>query len=225
MSAGRPAIPEGIGQKPEFQELGLQLKSHTSAEISTEDNIFDIKIKSPKCALKTTFKLLQYKNGNEKEVPEGVFTQMKDDDVVFHLALPEPAWYKLNIFATKLDAAGSTLPNVFTYMIDLKRAKEAVKPYPKAYADFAKGCYLHKPLFLDTTKDLSKVHFKVEVKDAKRVAVKAGDEWFQLTKQGGDLWEGDVNLQPYRGKGVPVNLNASIGSDETQFATLLQYTV
>ncbi|KAK7110916.1 uncharacterized protein [Littorina saxatilis] len=225
MSAGRPAIPEGIGQKTEFQELGLELKSHTSAEISTEDNIFDITIKSPKQPVKTTFKLMQYKNGEENELPEGVFIQMKDEDVVFHLALPEPAWYKLNIFATKLDAAGSKLPGVFTYLIDLKRAKKAVKPYPKQYADFAKGCYLHKPRFLDTTKDLSKVHFKVEVKGAKQVAVKAGDEWFQLTKQGGDLWEGDVNLQPYRGKGVPVNLNACRGSDENSFATLLQYTV
>lgn len=66
---------------------------------------------------------------------------------------------------------------------------------------------------------------QVLVPGAKRVAVKAGDEWTHLKDQGGNLWEGDVSLQQYRNKNVTVNLNACTGDDETQFATLLQYTV
>ena len=60
MSAGRPSVPEGIGQKTQFMELKLELKSHKAAEFSTDDNIFDIRIKSPN-PVKTTFKLLQVK--------------------------------------------------------------------------------------------------------------------------------------------------------------------
>ena len=58
MSEGRPSVPEGIGQKPQFQDLKLELKSHKAAEFSTDDNIFDIKLKSPN-AVKMTFKITQ----------------------------------------------------------------------------------------------------------------------------------------------------------------------
>ena len=103
----------------------------------------------------------QYKNGKETELPGGVFIQTQGDEITFHLALPEPAWYKLNIFAMPIDSQGSSLLNVFTYLIDLTKAKKTVRPYPKQFADWNRGCYLYKPLFLDTSKDLSKVEFKV----------------------------------------------------------------
>ena len=106
---------------------------------------------------------LQYKDGKETELPGGVFTQTKGDEIIFHLALPEPAWYKFNIFAMPMENQGASLPNVYTYLIDLTKAKKPVRPYPKQFADWNIGCYLHKPLFLDTSKDLSKVEFKVSI--------------------------------------------------------------
>ena len=66
---------------------------------------------------------------------------------------------------------------------------------------------------------------QVSVPGAKRVAVKAGDEWTHLADKGGNVWQGDVSLQQYRNKNVTVNLNACTGDDETQFATLLQYAL
>lgn len=61
MSAGRPSVPEGIGQKTQFLEMKLELKSHKAAEFSTDDNIFDIRIRSPN-PIKTTFKLIQVRS-------------------------------------------------------------------------------------------------------------------------------------------------------------------
>lgn len=105
---------------------------------------------------------MQYKDGGEKkDLPGGVFLQTQDEDITAHLALPEPAWYKLNIFAMPMDSEGSSLPNVYTYLIDLTNTKKTVRPYPQQFADWKRGCYLYKPLFIDPSKDLSKVEFKV----------------------------------------------------------------
>lgn len=218
----RPSVSAGIGQKPQFQDLKLELKTHKSAEFSTNDNIFDIEMKTPQ-PLKTTVQLHKHKGGSEEDVQGGVFTQYHDNVLTFHLALPEAGWYTFNIFAKPLDSEGASLPCVFTYLIQCKRALKKVFPYPKQFADFKPGCFIFKPLFLDTTKDLKKVEIKVKVPGAKGVAVTAKDEWTHLTAKGGDLWQGEVSLEQHRGKNVDVKLNARFGDDATKFATLLMY--
>ena len=56
---GRPEVKEGIGSKPRFQEIGLNLLSHKSAEFVTDENIFDIQLEST-IAVDTTVGLFHY---------------------------------------------------------------------------------------------------------------------------------------------------------------------
>jgi len=205
-----------------FNELNWDLLSHPDAEFTTKDNVFKIKIKSP-TAVKTTFQLIQHAAG-EKQIPEGVFVDWeKDDEISLRLALPEKGWYILHIFAKPIADEGSSLPGVFTYLINLTDIKKKVCPYPKQFADFKKGC-LVKPRFIDVSKDLSKVPFKIRAPGGKAVAVKVGDEWFHLQNKG-DSWEGDVRLEGVKGKDTKVTVNASMGDDSSQFSTLLLYNV
>lgn len=226
MSSGRPSsIPEGIGKKPQFDDLGLQLLTHKSAEFSTNDNVFKINLKTTK-AVKTTFKLVHYKDGTEEEHSNSVFAQNEDKEVMtVRVAVPEPGWYKLNIFAKLGSDTSQSLPNVYTYLFEVKKCSKEAKPFPKQFADWNTDCNIKKPRYMDNKKDLSCVEFKVTVPGAKRVAAKVGDEWFHLSDKGNNKWSGDANLEGYRGKNVTVNLNASVGSDESHFVTLLQYTV
>lgn len=222
--ADRPSVSAGIGQKPQFQTLKLELKSHKSAEFSTNDNIFNLEIKSPQ-KLQTTSQLHKHKGEAKEDVSGGVFTQYQNNVLTFHLALPEPAWYVFHIFAKPADDGGSSLPGVFTYLIQCKKASKKVFPYPKQFADFKPGCFVHKPMYLDTTKDLKNVEFRVTVPGAKGVAVTAKDEWTHLTSKGSDLWQGEVSIEQYRGQNVDVKLNARFEDDGTKFSSLVVYHV
>jgi len=213
-----------LGQKPQFNEYKLELKSHKSAEFSTNDNIFDIELKAPE-PLKTTVQLHKCKGEAQEEVTGGVFTQYNDKVLTFHLALPDVAWYTFNIFAKSIDSEGASLPCVYTYLIQCKKAPKKVYPYPKQFADFKAGCFVFNPRFLDVSKDLKKVEFKVKVPGAKGLAVTARDEWTHFTSKGGDLWLGEVALEHLKGKDVDIKLNAQFSDDKTKFATLLVYHI
>ena len=106
-------------------------------------------------------------SGRGLEVSEGmdlslVFLvfQRKDGILMYHLALPEAGWYKLNIFADSQATRGPQLMCVFTYLFYVKTAKSIAYLMPKQFSDWTNECYLYSPLFLDS-KCLSSVHFKV----------------------------------------------------------------
>ncbi|KAK7494673.1 hypothetical protein BaRGS_00014071 [Batillaria attramentaria] len=191
----KPDTSEGLGQKLEFKQINLELSSHPGASFTVDDNEAEIKIKTPN-PIKTTFKLL-YKG-----------------------------FYKFYIFALPASDPGNSYPCVFTYLIEVTNVAKDVCCYPKQYSPWpSKGCLLYSPLCLDPGQPMDHVQFKVYVPSAKRVAVKAGDEWTHLDKCEDDIWQGKVYLEHYRGKNVPVRINAGWDEESSTYESLLEYTI
>lgn len=224
MSEGKPEIQEGyLGEQPKFGELQLEVVSHPQAEFSlAQDNEVEIKIRSP-TPIKSTTNLIQART--EKEFPEYVFTQTQGNTVTFVISFPEHGWYKFQIFALPTSDESKSLPNVFNYLIDVRRALKAVYPFPKQYAPWRDGCYLHCPLVLNSSSRLANVTFRAQVPRAKQLAIVAAGEWFPLKKGAGEVWEGNASLDKHRSKNVKVTLNACFGEDDSKFATLLEWVV
>ncbi|XP_076460852.1 uncharacterized protein LOC143293635 [Babylonia areolata] len=227
MSEGRPTdLEEGyLGEQPRFAEVGMECVSHKTAEFTVpQENEAEIKFRVS-APVKSTCNLIQVRT--EQDFPQYVFTQTCNEQLSYVISFPEHGWYKFQIFALPASDPNKSLPNVFNYLIDVRRALKAVYHYPKQYAQWRNGCYLYNPLILNSSSRLHNVPFKVLVPKAKQVAVVAAGEWTQLEKAAGaaDTWEGHVSVDQHRGKGVKVTLNACFGEDESKFATLLEYVV
>jgi len=113
-------------------------------------------------------------------------------------------------------------PNVYNYLVNCVRALHPVFPFPKQYAQWKEGCYLHEPLFLHKELPMKNTLFKAIIPNAKSAAVVVGEEWFQLDKVG-NHWEGKFNMDQFKGSDKKITLNANTGPDESKFATLLEY--
>ncbi|KAL4231924.1 hypothetical protein ACF0H5_009500 [Mactra antiquata] len=218
--AQKPELPFGyLGAQPKFAELGLSEFSHTENEITANDNQLEIKIKC-KDALKVTHQLIDCRT--DKEVSEFVFTQTLHGVITFIIHLPESGYYKFQVFALAANDDSKSLPNVFNYLINCVRALHPVFPFPKQYAQWKDGCFLHEPLVLHKEGPLKNVFWKLIIPGAIAVAVVCDGEWFQLDKKG-NHFEGNSNLDPFRAKNPKITLNACFGPDESKFSTMLEY--
>lgn len=223
--ASRPHVKEGIGEKSEFKQLGLQLKNPKVAEFEVDTNVFDIQLKSPG-GIKTICNVTQYgAGGTETELKNAVLVQIKDDIITYHVAVSQTGWYKMNVFASLESNKDNSLPCVYTYLFNVKKTSEPVFRFPKQFADWTSGCYLYTPMWIGNLKDFSSVKFRLDVPGASRVAVKSGDEWTHLQKEseGGVTWSGDVCLTHHVKNKDSVVVNACTTSDQTSFASLLLY--
>lgn len=220
--AQKPDLPKGyLGPQPKFAELGLSELSHTESEIRQNDNQMEIKIKCKnKC--KVTHQLIDCRN--DKDVSEYVFTQTMHGVISFIINLPESGFYKFQMFALPHDDDSKSLPNVLNYLINCVRALHPVFPFPKQYAQWKEGCYLHEPLVLHKDAPLRRVFWKVVIPGAKNVAVVVEGEWFQLEKKG-NHFEGHSNLEPFKNESPKITLNANFGPDESKFSTMLEYSL
>lgn len=220
--AQRPDLPHGyLGQQPKFAELGLSAFSHVEPEIRTNDNQLEIKLKC-KDPLKVTHQLINCRT--DQEVSEYVFTQTLHGVISFIVSLPESGYYKFQLFALPAGDESKSLPNVYNYLIDCVRALHPVFPFPKQYAQWKDGCFLHEPLVLHSQAPLRNVFWKVIIPGANAVAIVAEGEWFHLEKKG-NHFEGHTNLDQFRGKDAKVTLNANLGTDESKYSTMLEYRV
>ncbi|GFO44685.1 kyphoscoliosis peptidase [Plakobranchus ocellatus] len=167
------------------------------------------------------------KCAGEKELPEYVFTQRKDDEEVrFAIAFPEDGWYKFQIFALPEEDPAESLPNVYNYLIEVTGNFRPAVPFVKTYTKFYKDCcYLEEPLYIDPNNcDLDDVKFKVTVPGAIKVAVHAVDEWFHLEKKG-SKWEGEAALARFKTTGAKITLNANYEKDSSSYSVLLEYNI
>lgn len=218
--AQKPDLPVGyLGPQPKFAELGLSPLSHTEPEIRTNDNQLEIKIKC-KENLKVTHQLINCRT--DQEVSEFVFTQTLHGCISFIISLPESGFYKFQMFALPANDDSKSLPNVYNYLINCVRALHPVFPFPKQYAQWKDGCYLHEPLVLHKESPLRNVFWKVIIPQANSVAVVADGEWFHLEKKGAHF-EGYSNLEPFKDKKAKITLNANFGADESKYSTMLEY--
>jgi len=223
MSA-RPNLPPGyLGIQPKFEELGLVPFSHVENEIAVNDNKVEIRLKFKDKPVKVTHQLINCRT--EEDVSQYVFTQCQNGVITFLISMPTSDYYKFQIFALAVDDDNKSLPNVCNYLINCTQALTPVYPYPKQYAQWKEGCYLHEPLVLN--KDMSglnSVHWKLSIPTANAVAVVADGDWFHLEKKG-KRFEGDTDLLKYKGKNINVTVNANMGPDDSKYSTLLQYTI
>lgn len=155
-----------------------------------------------------------------KECSDGIFTQTQGNVVSFLVQVPDPGYYKLQIYALPVTDESKTLPGVFNYLLNCSNVPKAPRPYPKQYAQWKEGCYLQEPLLISKSELSGGVNFRVTVPNAKAVAVVVKDEWTQLDKKEGDLWEGRVT-----GNADKMTLNANFGGEELKYSTLLEYTL
>lgn len=140
------------------------------------------------------------------------------------MAFPENGWYKFMIFALEETSPTESLPNVYNYLIHVEGIRKPARRYPTVYTKFYKTyCYLEEPLVLPSaSKNFEKVRFELVVPDAEKVAVHCVEEWFHLSKKGGQ-WEGTANLSKYVGKDSKVKVMANYDKDGTSYDALLEY--
>jgi len=220
--AQRPDLPTGyLGQQAKFAELGLSAFSHAESEIRTNDNQMEIKLKC-KEPLKVTHQLINCRT--DQDCSEFVFTQTLHGVISFIVSLPESGFYKFQLFALPANDESKSLPNVYNYLIECVRALHPVFPFPKQYAQWKDGCYLHEPLVLHSQAPLRNVFWKVIIPGANAVAIVAGGEWFHLEKKG-NHFEGKSDLDQFRGKDTKVTMNANVGADESKYSTMLEYRI
>ncbi|XP_053406913.1 uncharacterized protein LOC128559422 [Mercenaria mercenaria] len=220
--AQKPSLPPGyLGAQPKFAELGLSALSNIDSEIVADNNELEIKIKF-KDNVKVTHQLINTRD--EKDISDFVFTQTYCGTITFIIHLPESGYYKFQIFALSENDESKSLPNVYNYLINCTQALTPVFPFPKQYAQWKNGCYLHKPLVLHKEMPLRDIFWKVVIPDAKAVAVVADGEWFHLEKKG-NHFEGSSNLDPFKGKDTKVTVKANFGPDESKYSTMLQYNL
>lgn len=220
--AGRPEFQKGyLGPQPRFGEFGLSAVSHTDPEINIDGNQLEVRVRVSKPTKMTATLTNCAKN---EEIPQHVFTQMKDDIFSFFVSLPEVGYYKLQLFALLLPDDSKTLPGVYNYLINCSRISTAVVTYPKQFAQWKEGCYMVSPRNIDPNTSLANTKFEVFIPNAKSAAVVADGNWTHLDQNAAGMWEGCVNLDAYRFKDAKVTLNANYG-DDNKFSTLLEYKV
>ncbi|KAK7109510.1 uncharacterized protein [Littorina saxatilis] len=221
----KPEIPQGyLGAQPKWSEYGLSTVTHNSPEIKVNDTKLEIKIKTSK-PTKVTTNLIE--GGTDKEYKELVFTQTQGDTITLIVLPPAAGFFKLQIYALPAADDSKTLLNVYNYLIQATKApRSPPAPFPKQFAQWKEGCYLHEPLSLTNLSNLDSVNFKVVVPGAKAVAVTVDSEWFHLTEGSDGIWQGQVKgLSKLKGKATKASLNANYGTDETKYTSLLEYTL
>ncbi|XP_045189478.1 uncharacterized protein LOC123546900 [Mercenaria mercenaria] len=220
--AARPDLQKGyLGPQSKFEEFGLSTVTHQDPEINIDSNQVEVQIRVSK-PTKVTANLTSC--AKNEELPQHVFTQTKDGVVSVKVSLPEVGYYKLQIFALLLPDDSKTLPGVYNYLINCSRIASAVATYPKQFAQWKEGCYIVSPSNLDPNVSLAETKFEVFIPKVKSAAVVADGSWTHLNQNTAGLWEGTVNLDPYRFKDAKVTLNANYG-DDNKFSTLLEYKV
>lgn len=218
-----PDLPHGyLGAQPKFKEFGLTTLSHADPVISSPGNDLEVKIgfKEP---VKTIATLTNVKD--EKEYNEFIFIQTMSSAVSFVISMPVSGWWKLQLYALPASSDGQQLFGVYNYIVNCERVTKTSLQFPKQYAQWKEGCYLHEPLALHMNASPPTVRFKAHIPKVIAAAVVAGDEWTHLQQASPGLWEGMVNLGKYYGKNTRVTLNANYGGDKASYATMLEYKI
>ncbi|OWF40191.1 uncharacterized protein LOC110464099 [Mizuhopecten yessoensis] len=214
----KPDLPRGyLGAQPKFGEFGLSTHSHKDPDVTLTGNEVEIQFKMDR-PVKVTGNLIQV--STLKEHTDNIFTQTQGDVVSFLVQIPEPGFYKLQIYALPVSDESKTLPGVFNYILNCPRISKPVHPFPKQYAQWKEGCYIYEPLVVSKDGLNRGASFRVVVPNAKAVAAVVNEEWTQLDNKGNNLWEGKV-----KGSADKMTLNANFGGEESKYSTLLEYNM
>lgn len=218
-----PKLPTGyLGAQPKFNEFGLCTLSHPDPVIHLKNNYVEIQFSTAQ-EMRMTSNLISVEN--EQEFPDNVFTQTQGSVVTFCVGIPSVGFYKLQLYAIPARDTSQQLPGVYNYLINCEAAESKAYPFPKQYAQWKEGCYMWSPTVLSPEVPVSTAKFRVCIPRAEAVAVVADQEWTHLEQVEKGIWEADVPLEKYSGKGTRVTLNANYGGDKSSYSTLLEYKV
>ena len=208
ISLGR--FQEFVYVKPAFFHNGLVIKSHSQNTITTGDALAVTLTAPPETLLMASL----YKSKERIDKPY-TFVQRQGRDYIINAVFPKPGSYTLRIFAKNKNDNGR-YAWALDYKIIARDGKNEPCGFPKLFAGFNENdVYLYGPLHGNLKAGSQRI-FKLRSPDAVRIAVKIGNNWYDLTKQQ-DLFSGPVPIE----KGT-VMVMAKY-SDAEQYRGLLQY--
>ena len=222
-----PVLPPSyLGPQPMFKQLGISTHSHDDPYIQSHDGDSTVTFKMNK-PTRMSAQLLFCSGGRNDDFTEYVLQQGDGDEVTFVIEVPRQGFYRLQIFGLPKDDTRETLPGVFNYLLDYRRASKKAVPFPLQYGVWKQGCHLYKPFQRDLKKDDhgKKVDFRLKVPGAEKVAVVVGETWTQLTQRSSGAWDADVDLSDKYGKDQKLTVCAKFTGGKDTFSTLLQYSV
>nr|KAG5705122.1 hypothetical protein BaRGS_030839 [Batillaria attramentaria] len=231
----KPNTTEGLGQKLEFKDLHLELGDIVLFIIRFPKKgfykfyIFATPATEPGSSYPCVFTYLI-----EVYVPHAKRVAVKAGDEWTHMdKSPEEHVWKAKVYLehyrgkgvpVRINADKPDTSEGLGQKLEFKQINLELSSHPGAsftVDDNEAEIKIKTPNPIKTTFKLLYVY----VPSAKRVAVKAGDEWTHLDKCEDDIWQGKVYLEHYRGKNVPVRINAGWDEESSTYESLLEYTI
>ena len=229
-----PVLPPGyLGPQPSFKKLGLSTTTDQDPYIQTESGDLSITFNMVE-PLRMTSQLIYISQNRNDEFSDYVLQQGKGGAISFQLRLPKVGMYKFQLYALPYSDTSESLPGVYNYLINCTNTFATFVPFPKQYGQWKEGCYLHEPLEgqIDQNRpnkgsasSFQHVYFRVDIPNAKAVAVVVGDDWSQLDQKPNGSWEGEVPMESHWGKDSKAALCANYGSVKASYSTLLEYAL
>lgn len=222
-----PQLPAAyLGPQPGYEKLGMCVVSHTDPLINDHTGELEVQFNLTK-PLRVTSNLIQ--TGSGQEFPENILQQQMNNTLSFLLRLPQPGVYKFQIYAQQLSDGSENLPGVYNYLLNCDNVSRVpVVPYPRQFAQWKEGCYLYTPHDGKLSKQTvpnNYLAFKMDVPNARMVAVVIGDEWTQLEPKQPGSWEGGVYLDKFWGVQHRAAVTANYGGSTSSYNTLLEYSL
>ncbi|ESN89888.1 hypothetical protein HELRODRAFT_104535 [Helobdella robusta] len=231
-----PALPAGyLGPQATFEKIGLKTINNSDPYI--ENNSGELQISfSTSQPLRTSSQLICVTNDQNKDCSNYVLQQSSPKGITFLVKLTEPGYYKFQLFGNPESEPGDSLLGVYNCLIHCKSTVASGVPYPKQYGLWKEGCYLYEPLEghlqhnrpdKGSASTFNHVYFKLEIPKAVSVAVVVGqDNWFQLDKKDGNIWEGEVDLEKLWGVERKLMVcGCTDENDDSNFNTYLDYSM
>ena len=219
-----PSVSDGsVGITDPGRTLGVECASHQTAFIEApESGELDIDLKlSCACTLKGN---LNFQNGTQSEDRDKYMflTQDEKNNAKLRLRLPDSGMYSLKVFGKSRNKEGSSLPNIYNFIIKVPTPKENCTPFPKSFTPFSENqCQIEAPL-TGTLPCNQHIPFAVAVPGASQVATIGSKGWCQLKQDDAGMWRGDAETGE---AGTELKLAAEMKQGSNNFETLLTYEV
>ena len=230
-----PLPPNFLGQQVTFKKLGLTATSHVDPFIQSETGEIIVTFGLSQ-AVRMTSQLVHIGVAGKpnEDCTDYILQQTRSDKVEFVLRLPKAGMYKFQLYAQPKSDSSESLPSVYNYLINCRMTRTGVVIFPKQYGQWKEGCYLYEPIdgFLQMTRTnigsasrAQNVYFKLSVPSAKALSVVVGDVWTPLQLKQPDVFEGEANLMKHWNRDKKLAVCANYTQDETNYSTLLEYSM
>lgn len=230
-----PTLPAGyLGSQAIFEKIGLKTVSHEDPFIVTNSGEVQITFLTF-IPLRTSSQLILISNDQTKDTSSFILQQSNKQGITFLLKFPETGYYKFQLFGNPESEPGDSLVGVYNYIINCTSTLASGVPFPKQYGPWKEGGYLYEPLDghlqhnradKGSAKDLDHVYFKLEIPRATAVVVVIGDDWNQLEKKDGKLWQGEVNMAKSWKNERKLMVCANVDpNDDSSYGTYLEYSM